>query len=201
MFFKCQDRTWSFLTSGGWKNTKQSNVWKISNRIISRQNFIFFRTIRSTRVTFSSFITKNYKTAEHYTNVWILYHKTGILDIKGLLVKADYPSNRFKSGKIHDFRDIYFGQCRFGSHCTWRPFTVIFDLKNLYLCWFIEFLKKKTQLHHSANLGWWEPSYPSAVTGRIICIRSIHNRKYTTLHTSVRFFFKILLELFWRTIR
>ena len=32
------------------------------------------------------------------------------------------------------------------------------------------------------------PSYPSAVTGAVLCIRSIHNRKFTVLHTPVRFF-------------
>ena len=30
---------------------------------------------------------------------------------------------------------------------------------------------------HSANLGWWDPSNPSAVTGGRICIKSMHNRK------------------------
>ena len=40
---------------------------------------------------------------------------------------------------------------------------------------------------HSAHLRWWKPSYPLAVSGGRICTRSMHNHKYTTLHT-VRIF-------------
>ena len=32
---------------------------------------------------------------------------------------------------------------------------------------------------NSAYLRWWEASNPSAVSGGLICIRSINNRKYT----------------------
>ena len=42
---------------------------------------------------------------------------------------------------------------------------------------------------HSAYLRWWEPSHPSAVTGRVICIRSMHNWKYAALHTPFRIYF------------
>ena len=35
-----------------------------------------------------------------------------------------------------------------------------------------------------------EPSYPSAVIGGVICIRSIHNRKHTELQTTVKINFK-----------
>ena len=42
-------------------------------------------------------------------------------------------------------------------------------------------------------------SNPSAVTGGVICIRSMHNRKYTGLHTPVRFFFEIDLSSYFDT--
>ena len=37
---------------------------------------------------------------------------------------------------------------------------------------------------------------PSAVTGGVICLGSIHNRKQTALQTPVRFFFRSLLNYF-----
>ena len=54
---------------------------------------------------------------------------------------------------------------------------------------------------HSAYLGGWKQSYPSAVTAGVIYIRSMHNRKYTALHTSPLEFFFVLLGLFSHTIR
>ena len=47
---------------------------------------------------------------------------------------------------------------------------------------FVSFLLATWPFHlmtywHSAHLGWWKPSYPPAVTGGRICIRSMHNRK------------------------
>ena len=53
---------------------------------------------------------------------------------------------------------------------------------------------------HSAYVWWWEPSYPSAITGGVICIRSIHNRKHTALHTPVRNFLdlgRVILTHTW----
>ena len=50
--------------------------------------------------------------------------------------------------------------------------------------------------YHSAYLGWWEPSYPSAVTGGVICIRLIHNRTFAALHIPVTFLFRYLQSYF-----
>ena len=50
----------------------------------------------------------------------------------------------------------------------------------------------------SAYLEWWEPSYPSAVTDGVICIKSMHSRTYTTMHSVRIFSEQILRELFWK---